>query len=327
MGYVTRNLISVIVPVHNREGYINRCIDSVLAQKGVKTEIILVDDGSTDRSPEICDEYAKKHDNILVIHQDNQGLSKARNVGLDTAGGEYIAFLDDDDFLPSDSLKTLLGLQQQSHADMVMGNYARYSDAGEYLDTFKLPDKYSNKMLSERETCELLLFSDKTHVLVVSWGKIFRREVWEEIRFPVEIPLGEDQFVFSKLMERCQRIYFTDAVVYNQVFSKKSIGRGNFTRKKIYHSQGVSEVIEYLLDKEFYDIALFKFGLGTRHLIYCKSLLYDDESKQEIKRQYVAYKKLAARLFPYVNLKNKLRFILFFLNLDLYAKVRNRVAR
>ena len=321
------NLISVIITVHNREKYLRRCIDSVLKQKDVNFEVLLIDDGSTDRSPEICDEYAKNHDNILVIHQDNQGLSKARNVGLDIAGGEYIAFLDDDDFLPPDSLKTLLDLQKQSYADMVMGNYARYSDAGEYLDTFKFPDKYSNKMLSERETCELLLFSDKTHVLVVSWGKIFRKEVWEGVRFPVEIPLGEDQFVFSKLMERCHRIYYTDAVVYNQVFSKKSIGRGSFTRKKLYHSQGVVEVIKYLLDKEFYDIALFKFGLGTRHTIYCKKKLKDKESQDEIKRQYKNYKKLAEKLFFHVNFKNKLRFILFLINLDLYGFIRDKSAK
>lgn len=277
------DLISVIIPVFNRAGYIRKCIESVLLQKDVNTEIIIIDDGSNDGSSDICDEYAKRFENIKVLHEANGGLSKARNAGLNIAKGEYVYFLDSDDFLPPDSLETLLKLQKREDADYVFGNYAQYSDDGEYKDTVIIPKKYCNRLLSHREVCELLLFSDRTHVLVV-WGKLFKRAVWDGIRFAEDISLSEDQFIFEKLMERCKKIYFTDIVVYNQVFSKESITRSADSRKALYPSEGISLVTDYMIRKGYYDIALFKFGIGTRHLILMNKVLHDEESGIEIRR-------------------------------------------
>lgn len=322
MNVDDQKLISVIIPIYNREGYIRKCVDSVLGQKGVCLEIILVDDGSTDKSPQICDEYAKRYDNIRVIHKQNAGLSSARNVGLDMAKGDYIVFVDDDDFLPDESLSVLLTLLENNSADVAIGNYAEYTNEHLYKGAFSIPEKFCNRILGNREACELLLYSDRTHILMVSWGKIFRKEIWEGLRFDESKSYAEDQFIFPELIGRCHTIFLTDSIVYNQVFTTKSLARGDVNRRHLFHSEGVARVIDYLIKQGYYDIALFKFGLGSRHLIFMKKKLNDEDSKQEIKRQYCQYKKLARKLFFHVNLKNKLRFILFLTNLDLYRKVR-----
>lgn len=176
--------ISVLISVYNREKYIRRCIDSVLSQDGVNLEIIIVDDGSTDGSSQICDEYAAEHDNVVVIHQENAGLSVARNVALDAAKGKFLFFLDSDDYLPEDALKTLMKIQNKTNADCVMGNYARCHDDGSFEGVFELPKKYNNKLLSHRETCELIMFSEHTHVLMVNWAKLYKKSVWDGVRYP-----------------------------------------------------------------------------------------------------------------------------------------------
>ncbi|WP_051656614.1 glycosyltransferase family 2 protein [Butyrivibrio sp. AE3004] len=313
------NLISVILTVYNRENYLSRCIDSILAQKNVNFEIIIIDDGSTDSSPQICDEYASKYDNIRVIHEKNAGLSVARNTGLDNVKGDFVFFIDDDDYLPEDSLYTLMKLQIENDADLVLGNYSEYLDDGSYDKTFKIPEKYCNKLLTNRETCELLFYSEFTHVLVVNWGKLYRKKIWDGVRFPDEIIKSEDQFVLPSLIEACERIYFTDKVVYNQVFSSHSITRSKYGLKNLFHASGISEVIKYLLKKKYYDIAVFKFGVGTRSIIYFNCVLKDEDSQNEIRRLYKIYCGFAKELMPYVSMKNKLRFLLFRLSLKGYT--------
>ena len=319
---MNQSLLSVLVSVFNREKYLRRCIDSVLVQKGMNIEIILVDDGSTDSSSQICDEYAAKYDNIIVIHQDNFGISVARNVALDAAKGDFLFFLDSDDYLPDDSFKTLIELQAETDADCVMGNYSRCHDDGSYEGVFELPNKYRNKFLSNRETCELILYSEHTHVLMVSWAKLYKASVWDGVRFPDKITKSEDQYIFPDLMTRMRKIYYTDKIVYNQVFSDLSITRTQFTRKFLFHSEGVSIVTDYLIRQGYYDIAVYNFGVGSRHLIDMKGVLHDKESVDEIKRQYGIYCELAAKLIPNVNLKNKLRFALYRFDMGIYAKVR-----
>ncbi len=312
-------LISVILTVYNRENYIHRCIDSILSQKNVNIELIIVDDGSKDSSSNICDEYAAKNENIKVIHQENAGISVARNVGLDNVTGDFIFFMDDDDFLPEDALQSLLKLSIDHEADLVIGNYEWYKDNGSYYKMFEIPEKYCNKFLSNREVCELLLYTDQTWVIIVNWGKLYRKQVWDDIRFPVEINKSEDQFVFADLMESCKKIYLTDQVVYNQVLSKLSISRSKYGRWHLFHAAGVSEIIKYLISKGYYDIAMFKFGLGTRYIIFLRKVLKDEICKKEIKRLYGVYCNLAKELLPHVDFKTKMRLLLFRFSLKGYT--------
>ncbi len=235
--------------------------------------------------------------------------------------------MDDDDFLPDDSLYTLLQLQIENNADLVLGNYSEYLDDGSYDKTFKISDKYCNKLLTNRETCELLLYSEATHILVVNWGKLYRKKVWDGVRFPDEIIKSEDQFVLPALLEACEGIYLTDKVVYNQVISSKSITRSKYGFKNLFHAGGAAELTKYLKNKEYYDIALFEFGIGTRSIIDFNGVLKDEACQKEIKRLYKVFCKLAKELIPHVNFKSKMRLLLFRFSLKCYTVFQRKHAK
>ena len=145
--------ISIIIPIYNVEKYLTVCIDSLKNQGGLRMEIILVNDGSTDLSGEIADEYAKKEERIKVIHQENGGASAARNVGLDIATEEYIAFLDSDDWIKDESLSLLYDEAVKHHADVVMGNMWLCHQDGSMDKPFKCISNGSIKeLLSGKES-------------------------------------------------------------------------------------------------------------------------------------------------------------------------------
>ena len=145
--------ISIIIPIYNVEKYLTVCIDSLKNQGGLRMEIILVNDGSTDLSGEIADEYAKKEERIKVIHQENGGASAARNVGLDIATEEYIAFLDSDDWIKDESLSLLYDEAVKHHADVVMGNMWLCHQDGRMDKPFKCISNGSIKeLLSGKES-------------------------------------------------------------------------------------------------------------------------------------------------------------------------------
>ena len=122
-GFVDKmnELVSIIVPAYNAEAYLNRCIDSILSQTYRNIEIILVDDGSTDNTPVLCDEYSEQHKDIIkVIHKENGGVSSARNIGIDTASGDYYAFVDSDDWIADDFIETLYSLIKRNNCEIFL---------------------------------------------------------------------------------------------------------------------------------------------------------------------------------------------------------------
>src|SRR5574344_122915 len=133
------DLVSIIVPVYKVEPYLKRCLDIILNQTYKNIEIILVDDGSPDKCPQICDEYAKKDNRIIVIHQENGGLSAARNTGLDIAKGEYISFVDSDDWVHLQYIEVLLTSALKENADIIIGNHIRVNNS-----LIQHEDKYLN---------------------------------------------------------------------------------------------------------------------------------------------------------------------------------------
>ncbi len=165
---MSNKVITVIIPVYNREKHLDKCINSVLDQDNVNTEIILVDDGSTDRSPEICDNYAKKYDNIVVIHSDNHGVSHARNLALDQTTGDYLTFLDSDDRLAPGALSLLLSNIEKNATDYVVGGFKQFTEEGELCDTSNLPETYSDKVLDKKAFLDMMIYADHRLVMRLS---------------------------------------------------------------------------------------------------------------------------------------------------------------
>ena len=206
-------MISVIIPVYNTEKYIRRCIDSVLGQSFTDYEVILIDDGSTDSSGQICDEYVEENIRVSCIHNANGGLSKARNKGLEVARGEYIAFLDSDDYMHKHMLTVLHDSIIKTKAGLAMCAY-RSVPVGAPDMKLNLSD-YSFRILNGNDLIDELYGPDGTSV-VVAWNKLYKRQIFEKIRYP-EKRLHEDEFVIHEILDKCGSVICTDAPLYNYV--------------------------------------------------------------------------------------------------------------
>lgn len=196
-------LVSVIVPVYNVEKYLHQCVDSIINQTYRNLEIILVDDGSPDNCGAICDEYALKDRRILVIHQENQGLSAARNAGLDIASGDYIVFVDSDDWIAEDMIQLLLSRQEQTGADMVLCNIKPFYPP-QYKGWMRKVSCFGCEVLSQIEFSERLT-EYYSWIYCVAWNKLYKKEIWEQLRFPLD-HIHEDEATVHRVLERCSKI-------------------------------------------------------------------------------------------------------------------------
>lgn len=237
-------LISVIVPVYDVEKYLSQCIESILAQTYKNLEIILIDDGSPDNSPSICEEYKKKDDRIIVIHKKNGGLADARNCGLDYAKGDFVAFVDSDDWIAETTYQEMMKLISEFETDIVCCAASRILKSKEVERCFSYYE--TGTVLSGREvTKEILL--DKIGSQVVKG--LYRRKCWEEVRFPLG-RLYEDIPTTYKAFFSADKIAFINEPFYKYRMNEESISH---TAKPIkpYHI--------YLGFKAHYECALTYF--------------------------------------------------------------------
>lgn len=208
------DLISIIVPVYNTELYIEECINSVLNQTYTNFELILIDDGSKDKSPEICDKYAEKDNRIKVIHQDNQGLSGARNSGIYISQGQYITFLDSDDLLDCDFLKRMYEVSLKYSANIVQCG-ALFGEERILLGQKNLVE---TTFLGKKA---LLNHNVKTRIC----GNLYKKEIFDNILFPKDIRLYEDEAISYKLIYNCNIFVRIEDELYYYYFNKNSISK------------------------------------------------------------------------------------------------------
>ena len=184
-----KDLISVIVPVYNVEKYLNRCVDSILAQTYTNLEVILVDDGSPDGCPAICDAYVKKDKRVKVIHKANGGQGTARNAGLDIAKGDYISLIDSDDWIEKDFIKILHNYIINNDADLVICNYNEVNEQDQIIKHSNLQYKVykSNKF-------DLLFNQIDTVPVIVPWNKLYKKSVFSNLRY-ADTRIYEDEAI------------------------------------------------------------------------------------------------------------------------------------
>lgn len=222
-------LISVIIPVYNVEDYLHYAIESLEKQTYGNFEIILVNDGSTDDSGKLCDEYSEKYSNVRVFHKENGGLSDARNFGVQKAKGEFITFLDPDDYLEVYSLELLAGIQEKYNCDIVSTR----------VKATELYNVYSNHSLTEEDFENVLLmdgdvfleeaYYDKV-ATVSACGKLYRRSILK-IPFP-KGRIYEDLYIISEHVEKANKIVHTPIQIYNYYKRQGSIVNSRFTSKQ-----------------------------------------------------------------------------------------------
>jgi len=211
-------LISVIVPVYNVEKYLERCLDSIIHQTYTHLEIILVDDGSPDRCPEICDEYAEMDSRIIVIHKENGGISDARNVGMDAATGEWITFVDSDDWIEPEHIMSMIELHENTSCIMV-------SDVNRIAES---QERIIAKFIYQRSESTI-----NESVFGYVWNKLYPRSLIDGIKFDRDVRYAEDLIYNLSILERAPVYRYSGKATYNYVMREGSILSENITIKKI----------------------------------------------------------------------------------------------
>lgn len=212
-------MISVIVPVYKVEPYLARCVDSILAQTYSDFELILVDDGSPDNCGAICDAYAKQDSRIHVIHKPNGGLSDARNAGLEIATGEYVTFVDSDDFINSHAMERLHEAAASNQADIAVGDYFSFTDEREANDAEC--EKNEVTYINGIDACKELYGKDYIKY-TTAWGKLYRTDLYHDVRFPVG-KINEDEATTYKLYLASEKVAVLTAQLYYYRFNPNGI--------------------------------------------------------------------------------------------------------
>lgn len=201
-------MVSVIVPVYNAEKYLSDCVESILNQFYKDFELILINDGSKDRSGQICDHFAERDSRVIVIHRENEGVSKARNAGLEIARGEYVAFCDCDDQYDQNYLLCMMDAIKKNGADMVICNYWYKKD---HLCTVPFSGGLS-RMISKEALYQRIFLSNEIGGFV--WNKLFRSELLEGIHFQEDMKICEDTYFVTAAMMRASKIYYLCKPLY-----------------------------------------------------------------------------------------------------------------
>lgn len=238
------SVISIIVPIYKVEKYLEKCIDSIINQDYKNLEIILVDDGSPDRCPQICDEYAQKDSRIKVIHKENGGLSDARNAGIKVATGEYIAFIDSDDYVTENYISTLLYTIKKYDADISACNYIKlYEDSG----VEKVEPKTTKDLVMTNIEAMKDLFTLPNNSDVVAWNKLYKTSLFTQnnIEFP-KGKLHEDNFTTYKLYYFSNKVVFTNVPCYYYLQRKDSIMGKKFNIKRLDILLALKETEEFV---------------------------------------------------------------------------------
>lgn len=240
-------LISVIVPIYNVEKYLRRCIDSLVGQTYPNLEIVLVNDGSPDNCGEICDKYAQKNKNIKVLHQKNQGVSAARNNGVKISQGEYISFVDPDDFIPINSISRLYEALEKYHAPLVAGKRLEIYE-GQEIHNGKLCEKELKTICYDTEEA-LRKVCYGTGISVVSWGKLYRRNLIVENPYTEGI-YYEDVALTYRIIAQCEKVVELQEVVYYYLQREDSIVHCSIQPKHIEDGmRAVKEELKFMEEK------------------------------------------------------------------------------
>lgn len=216
MASGTARLVSVVVPIYKVENYLEKCVNSILKQRYKNIEIILVNDGSPDNCGALCDRYAQFDSRIRVIHKRNGGLSAARNAGIRVSGGDYLMFIDSDDWVDSDFCEAAVYDIERNAADMVVFGYNKVSEDAQLLETCAALEE---KCLSSEEAIKELI---KGSIENYAWNKIYKRELFETVQYPVG-KLWEDIGTTYLLIDKCDRIYISNRITYNYRIRNNSI--------------------------------------------------------------------------------------------------------
>ena len=307
--------ISVVVPIYNVEKYLVKCIDSILNQTYKNLEIILVDDGSPDSCPDICDKYKIRDKRIKVIHKENGGLSDARNAGIEIATGKYICFIDSDDFISDEYVNILYNLFTNDDIDIAECDYFKFNEEKEVYSLKN--NKQANKIISKKDMLNRL-FDKKTSIrTTIVCNKLYKTKLFDEVKFP-KGKLHEDEFTTYKIIYKSKKIAITNQKLYFYRNNNESIMGKKFNEKRYDALIALKQRKEFFKkynEPEFYNQSDIRYQSKIINF-YCLTRKYIKDSKTK-QKQLV---KLAKKNYKIMDkkVKYKFEFIIFNFSCHLY---------
>ena len=300
---MTEPLVSVIVPVYKVEKYLSNCIESVINQTYSNWELILVDDGSPDNCPKICDDYAQLDGRIVVIHKPNGGLSDARNLGLENMKGEFVTFLDSDDFWHKDYLKILMGLQSQQNADIVQCKWTRGND-------FIFPNVVLNNVAQ--------VFNGPTaiytgHFDVMMWCKLYRKSLFNGIRMPVGL-VNEDDWTSWKICYKARCFVYTEDKLYYYTFNQHGICANQHRTLNLSYWGAYKEKDEFFRKQNDLNCVVWNLKKWNKSIILSyKNGSSTIEQKKQMKSQFESNFMILCQ-YKEFDFKSRLYFLVFMMS-------------
>lgn len=279
--------ISVIVPVYNTEKYVENTLDSILNQTYKNLEIIVINDGSTDNSKQICEKKALTDNRIIMINTENQGAGAARNLGLSKATGEYISFIDSDDLIVPEYYEVLESMIRENDADIAECKFVRINNASEKIN--QIEEERLEFFSREEKLLQLYGIDDKLYInTVIMCNKLFKKELFQNtgILYPIN-RIIDDEFIIYHLIYNSNKIVVTNKIMYGYVQSQGSVMRNEYPSKRVFDTIDVYDgVYDFFKDKNIVDL---EYYILLRYLKYCVELLVKTNNsnmkeKEEVKK-------------------------------------------
>lgn len=324
---MTTPLISVIVPVYRVEEYLERCVKSILSQTYKNLEVILVDDGSPDQCPAICDACAEKDARVKVIHQENKGLSGARNAGIDAASGEYLAFVDSDDYVSPHFIEELYQLLQDTGCAIGQCRFSYVKGDGLVEEGDSAFCIYRGESLME----QLYGPEEKATCFVVAWNKLYRAELFKEtgIRYP-EGRIHEDEATTYRLFHEAKKLAFLDRALYGYYTENGGSITSVFSVKRLQWLTAHEERIAFFKKNGYEKLlpAAYRKLCDACITFYfrCTEQVKDaEELKKELRKRLETYRANGAAWIAALPLKTRMGYELFSMSPGLYAKMLQKM--
>ena len=316
--------ISVIVPVYNVEKYLRCCVDSILAQTFTDIEVLLVDDGSTDGSGAICDEYAQKDSRVRVFHKANGGVSSARNLGLDEAAGKYFLLCDSDDVIHPQLLSMAVSEIEQNELDCLIYGYSCVDEEITFEEVRKeIRKKETVELMNREQVLREILRGQRFRMLACN--KLYRAELWESIRYPVGRKYGDDTSVTYRLMDLCQKVGYVETPYYYYRMRAGSALQSTVSMERLQLFLSYSELLAYYHD-------MCPQLTGEAHYAYVVRMFdfFAIVNKSEIadKKKCALYDGLRKISVPFwrelcfchkITLKQRVLLLMFFFSVNVFA--------
>lgn len=289
-------LISIIVPIYNLENYIYRCLQSILGQTYTNFECLLIDDGSTDNSSKICDDFTLKDSRITVVHKKNEGVSIARNTGICVAKGEYICFLDGDDWYEPSLLEEAVYKIMETNSNVIMWGINFYDG-----------DRIYKKVVNKNDKLEIDQIDFFPEWFNAPWTKIIKKTFLEEnkISFPENISMAEDMYFSYKCFSKLESIFFINKPLYNYYNMRQDSACNTMNKKKVMDEIKCIDLLESELNNTY---KVFKNSICQRKKVVKEKYLYVIETFEDV----IFFRNLYPNI--HINIKNiKYKIFYFFI--------------